>query len=127
MRPLSTDARVRIADAYNDGEGTYEELAERFKCGRATVSRMLRLDREAGSLEPKPNPGREPLLDDEDLESIHFIILAQPDITLERMLARFIEDGGHEVSISTLHRAVGKLGLTRKKSRSRRRSGSAKT
>lgn len=127
MRALSIDTRVRIVEAYNDGEGTYEDLAERFKCGRATVNRYLRRDREALPLAAKPNPGKKPLLDEEDLESIHFIILAQPDITLERMLERFVEDGGRRVSIATLHRAVNKLGLTRKKSPSKRRSGSAKT
>ncbi|GEM_PF-5279674 len=39
--PLPIELRQRIVDAYNNGEGTYQELAERFMVGRATVDRVL--------------------------------------------------------------------------------------
>ena len=126
MTPLSIDARIRLVTAYNDGEGTYDELAERFKMGRATVSRVLRLERETGSVRAKPMGGRKPLLNDEDLESIHFIVLAEPDITLAQLGVKFEAEGGRHVCSTTLWRALGRLGLARKKSRSKRRSGAAR-
>ena len=51
------ELRTRVIAAYNDGEGTYDEIAERFAVGRATVSRWIALDRHRGSLEPKPMGG----------------------------------------------------------------------
>lgn len=125
--PISADIRTRLVTAYNEGEGTYDEMAERFKIGRATVSRVLRRVRETGSVEAKPTGGRKPLLDDEDLESIHFIVLAEPDITLAQLRVRFEADGGRHVCPTTLWRALGRLGLSRKKSRSRRRNATART
>ncbi len=117
--PLSLDLRSRVVRAYADGEGSYEDLAGRFGIGRATVNRYLRLDRQGGSLTPKATGGSKSIFSEDDIESIHFIVLAQPDITLAELREKFIADGGAErVSISTLWRAVGRLGLTRKKSRS---------
>jgi len=117
--PISLDLRRRVVKAYTDGEGTYEELAARFDVGRASVDRLLRLDRETGSVAAKATGGSKSILADDDMESIQFIVLAEPDITLSTLREKFIADGGAErVSTSTLWRAVRRLGLTRKKSRS---------
>jgi transposase len=66
----------------------------------------------------KPTGGSKSKLNDKDMESIQLIVLDQPDITLAQLRERFIADGGTKlVSTSTLWRALGKLGMTRKKSR----------
>ncbi len=117
--PLSFDLRRRVVQAYQNGEGTYEELATRFGIGRATVDRVLRRERETGSAAAKPTGGSKPKLDEDDMESIHFILLEQPDITLAALAERFVHDGGAEgVTRMTLWRALDRLGLTRKKKRS---------
>ncbi len=116
--PLSHDLRTRIVQAYADGEGTYEELAARFDTNRSTVNRYLRLQRETGSVAAKPTGGSESILTEDDVESIHFLLLAEPDLTLDQLRTKFIEDDGPPVCIMTLWRAIGRLGLTRKKSRS---------
>ena len=54
---LSLDLRRRIIDAYDNGEGTQARLARRFKVGKATVERLVRLRRETGSVEPRPHGG----------------------------------------------------------------------
>ncbi|WP_143825720.1 helix-turn-helix domain-containing protein [Nannocystis exedens] len=55
--PISVDLRIRIVEARVQDGQTYEQLAERFHVGRATVDRVLRLQRETGSVEPKPHGG----------------------------------------------------------------------
>ncbi|MFY0539472.1 DUF977 family protein [Nannocystis pusilla] len=54
---ISTDLRIRIVEARAQERLTYEQLAERFGVGRATVDRVLRLARETGSVEPRPHGG----------------------------------------------------------------------
>ena len=57
-KPIPRKLRQRVVDAYRGGEGTYEDLAARFMVGRATVSRLLGLERRSGSVEPKAMGGK---------------------------------------------------------------------
>ncbi|RME49981.1 MAG: hypothetical protein D6790_21790 [Caldilineae bacterium] len=54
--PLSTDLQWRIARAYERGEGSRPDLAQRFAVGKASVDHIIRQARQTGSLEPK-KPG----------------------------------------------------------------------
>jgi transposase len=56
--PCSLELRQRIVDAYENGEGTYEDIARRFKVGVASVSRYLRLHRYGGDLSASPMGGK---------------------------------------------------------------------
>ena len=51
--PHPQSLRDRVIEAYNDGEGTYRELAARFKVGEASVNRWVALDRWCGDSSPK--------------------------------------------------------------------------
>ena len=51
-KTLSLDLRERAVNAYENGEGTYQEIADRFCIGRTTLCDMVRLSRYAGTLEP---------------------------------------------------------------------------
>jgi transposase len=53
VNSLSLDLRRRIVAAYERDEGTYFELAQRFGVGEATVSRLLRRQRELGHVVPE--------------------------------------------------------------------------
>jgi transposase len=55
--PLSLDLRVRAVDAYENGEGTLQEIADRIYIGRTTLCDLLRLHRYAGALEPSKTRG----------------------------------------------------------------------
>ena len=58
MADLSLDLRRRVVRAYHEGlTATYEATAELFGIGRATVSRLLRLERETGDVLPKKRGG----------------------------------------------------------------------
>ena len=47
---LSKDLRQRVALAYDNGEGSYAELAERFQIGIATVKRWMWRRRDTGDI-----------------------------------------------------------------------------
>jgi transposase len=54
------ELRVRAVEAYENGEGTYQEIADRFCIGRTTLCELVRLSRYAGTLELNPIRGRKP-------------------------------------------------------------------
>ena len=126
-RAYPVELRERVVAAYEDGEGTYAELAERFKVGEASVSRWLSLQRNKKSLEPGKPPGAvgPTLIDESGLDFIRESLEAVPDTTILELVDAYEQEFGVAVSRSTMSRAVNqKLGFTRKKGVSglRRRS-----
>lgn len=57
MGPLSLDVRVRIVEAYQCGEGSVREVAERFKVTPKTVQTYRKLWKMTGSIQPRPHGG----------------------------------------------------------------------
>jgi transposase len=115
---LSTDLRIRIVEARAQERLTYEQLAERFGVGRATVDRMLRLARETGSVEPRAHGGgavRRTTQQEQDL--IVELVRARSDATLEELCVALELRSGLRISRSTMSRELRLLGLTRKKNR----------
>jgi len=110
------DLRQRIVDAYKSGRTrTYESTAEMFNVGRATVSRLLRQDRESGDLRPKPRGGNNPRRVDLDWLREH--AEANPDARLIDRIAAWSEHSGKTVSMGAMWSAMHKLGFTHKKRR----------
>ena len=115
---ISNDLRIRIVEARARERLTYEQLAERFSVGRATVDRMLRLARETGSVEPRSHGGgavRRTSQQEQDL--IVALVQARPDATLEELCVALEMRVGLRISRSTMSRELRLLGLTRKKNR----------
>ena len=115
---LSMEIRERIVAAQKDGLGTYKHIADVLGCGVASVSRVLRRERETGSPEPLPhNGGPPPKIDGKGLRLIKEWLDKQPDITLEELTRRYNSYLSTEnVSPATMGRAVrDRLNLTRKK------------
>src|SRR3954471_347380 len=112
MTPYSQDLRERILETVQRGEGSLRQIARRFLVSVSFVTRLLRLHRSTGSLEPKPHGGGNPAaLGPEDLERLRELIRQQPDATLEECRQRL----GASCSLMALSRALRKLGLPRKK------------
>jgi transposase len=110
--PLSV--RRKIIDLYRTGEST-EEIAERYGYCVAGVRRVRQRFEETGSVEPrKTKPGRKPALDALALEKLAEQVATQPDATLAELRQQI----GINVDLAVYCRALKKLGLTRKKSRS---------
>src|SRR3954453_12150882 len=112
MIPYSQDLRERILETVRRGDGSLRQIARRFLVSVSFVTRLLRTHRSTGSLEPKPHGGGNPaVLGPEDLERLREVIRQQPDATLEECRQRL----GVDCSLMTISRALGALGLPRKK------------
>jgi transposase len=116
MKAYSTDLREKLVLAYESGEGTLDEVADTFGVGRCTVARMMKLRRAGRSLAPLPHGGGYPaLLDEKVLALLQSQVAAQPDATLFELAAHLQRKAKVEVHLSTVCRALQKLGLPRKK------------
>jgi transposase len=112
MTPYSQDLRKRVLDTVQRGDGSLRQIARRFLVSISFVTRLLRLHRSTGSLEPKPHGGGNPaVLGPEDLERLRELIRQQPDATLEELRQRL----GASCGTMTISRALRELGLPRKK------------
>ena len=98
---------------------TYEEIAGLLGLGRATVNRILRLHRERNSLEPRPRGGGNVSpIHGEVAELLVAIVAEMPDATVAELAAVLMKRSGALTSRSGVQRALGRLGFSRKKSRS---------
>ena len=111
----SVDLRQRALATCREGVEP-EAVAKRYRVSRSWVFRMLKQQRETGSIEPLyGKPGPKPVLR-EHLERLKVVVSQKPDATLEELR----QELGIEVGISTLWRGLRDLGLTLKKSHPRR-------
>ena len=112
MRPLANDLRKRILEAVDNNEGSRRKLAVRFKVNTATITKLLRLRRETGSIEPRPHAGGvTPTLDDDALQRLRKLVGEAPDATLETLRQQMGISGSRMI----ICRALQKLGLPLKK------------
>ena len=121
--PLSMDLRVRAVEAYENGEGTYQEIADRFCIGRTTLCDLVRLSRYAGTLEPNPIRGRKPYsVDEVGRERIRALVAEQPDAILAELTERYNLLATVKISRATMGRVLQSMKLSRKKRPSGRKS-----
>lgn len=114
-RPYSTDLRERVVSALEKGL-TYQEVAELFEVGEASVSRWAGRKRRTGSVEPNKMGGdRVGKLRKDGLRVLKELVDEQPDRTNQELADSYRERTGQEVSTATISRGLRKLGLTRKK------------
>lgn len=115
MNAYSMDLRERVVNACDGGEGTREEIARRFRVSVAWVYNLLRRRRDTGSFAARPHGGGQPpAFDPEADERLRRAVADCPDATLEEPRQAV----GVDCSISAAHRALERLDLPRKRSRS---------
>jgi len=115
--PYSMDLRSRVLKDADAGLSS-KELAARYHVSRAWVDALKQRRRETGSIAPRPQTkfrGRV-LAGHED--RLAALITARPDATLSELRAALPTAAG----LSTLWRAIDRLGFTVKKNRTRRRA-----
>lgn len=115
MSAYSQDLRERVVQAVDLGEESREELAERFGVSTAWIRRLLQRRRETGSIASKPHGGGMPAkYTGKALERLKRELAAEPDASLEEL-----RDRTHvKASLMAVDRALKRLGVRRKKSRS---------
>ena len=124
MKTYSTDLRERVVRACDERLGRREEIARLFGVSTAWIRRLLQRRRESGSIAAKPRGGQKPpKFQGKNLDRLKAFVAAQPDATLEELRTR----SGVAASIMAVQRALARLGLRRKKSRSGRVSKTDRT
>jgi transposase len=131
-QPISADLRRRIIKERLEAKKSYEDLAEQFLVGRATVNRLLRTYRETGDVQPKPHGGGMPLrISDDELPAVKEIVDANADATLAELAVLCSKALARPISRATVGRTMVRLRLlpkeegahsVRAKSPQRRRS-----
>ena len=119
MNAYSKDLRLRVLAAVDRGMPR-KEVVSTFGISIATIGRYLRRSREGLDLSPRPSTGRTPtLLATSEHKRALWNQLEQNDTatTLERHCQLWERAQGMKVSISTMSRAIRKLGWSRKKDR----------
>jgi transposase len=105
-----------------------KEVARICKVSVPTIDRWKRELRDTGSLEPKKKTGGNPRkVTPQDEHVLRAILDQDNDMTLEAMAKELSKRLGKSVSPSSVQRALARMGITRKKSRSRRRRGNGPT
>jgi transposase len=118
MNAYSKDLRIKALGALERGMPR-KEAAGTFGVSLATLKRWLKRRREGEDLEPRPSPGRtlRILATEEQRRALWEQLEANDDSTLERHCELWEREQGVAVSVSTMSRAVRRLGWTFKKSR----------
>ena len=115
--------------AYEDGEGSYAELAERFGVGEASVDRWLALKRQSGDVAPRSMGGarHERKIGEEGRSFIVVALTEVPDSSIAELVQAYEEEFGVRVGRETMRVTVVELGYTKKKPSGGRRHPSAPT
>jgi transposase len=116
MNAYSLDLRLKVLDAIDRGIPR-TEVVRTFSVSMPTLERYLRRRRQSGDLAPKPSPGRTPSICAtlEEKRMLWEQLEENNEATLERHCELWEERRGVRVSLSTMSRAVRKLGWTFKK------------
>lgn len=114
---ISNDLRQRIVDRYLRMNESYEQVAEHFQVGRATVNRVVNRLRKTGSVEPSPRGGgNPPRIGKAELPRLRELVAERPDRTAEELAREWHRRFGAALSRSSMVRALARAGLTLKKS-----------
>jgi len=114
MKPTSIDLRERIVATYDAGEGTRQQIADRFKVSLGLVKKLLAQRKSLGTIEPQyQNVGRRPAFDGEDLKKLDTFLRRQADATLMEIQEYF--NGCVSCSIQAIANAIKRLGWRYKK------------
>lgn len=122
MRTLSLDLRERILSAYDNDEGTREEIARRFRVSLGMVKKLLQQRRRTGDIAPRHHlAGRKPMIVSIHQNHMRALLAKKNDLTLKELR----DATGLECSLQAIHVVLAKMGLTYKKRHSAPANSSA--
>jgi transposase len=122
-KPLDKDLRVRVVGAVREGISRHAAAA-RFGVSAASAVRWCQLEKETGSVEPKPMGGARPSKLLAHREFLLALVKAEPDLTITEVRGRLAKRGV-SVGHATVWRFFKREKISFKKNAARRRAGSA--
>jgi transposase len=118
-KPLGDDLRRRLLLAYDQGEGTLDELASRFLVSVGWAKKISASRNRTGQAERLPHkPGRKPHAGIEAQRQVRTWFVRQPDLTLAEVQQKLLGEARVSLSLPQVWKLLRKLGLRLKKSRS---------
>ncbi len=118
-KALGDDLRRKLLFAYDQGEGTLEELAGRFLVSVGWAKKISAARHRTGQVERVPHkPGRKPHAGIEAQQQVRAWFVQQPDLTLAEVQQKLHSEAGVSLSLPQIWKLLRKLGLRLKKSRS---------
>jgi transposase len=124
MRTASVDLRERILAAYDQQEGTRDEMARRFRVSLGLVKKLLQQRRRTGDIAPRHRfSGRKPMIVTTHQGQFRALLAKKNDLSLQelRQATRL------KCSLQAIHVVLRKMGLTYKKRHSAPASRTART
>lgn len=121
-RPYSLDLRERVVAAVESGR-TCRDVAASFGVSVSSVVKWSLKARRTGSVAPGRMGGHRPFLLEAEKDWLLWRFAGKPDVTLAAVLGELKERGVH-VGLTTLWRFLKRQGISYKKNRVRRRTGS---
>jgi transposase len=126
-KPYGDDLRRKFLLAYDQGEETLEELADRFLVSVGWAKKISAQRNRSGQAERVPHhPGRKLRTGAEAQRQVMEWLASKPDLTLVQLQARLHSEVGLSLSLGRIWHLLKRLGLRLKKSHSTRSSGIAK-
>jgi transposase len=122
--PYGQDLRDRVLAARDAGQSV-RAVAERFSVSPSYVAKADRRRRRTGERRARRSSGRPPAKIVAHLAALTERVAAQPDATLTELRGWLLAECGVSVGLVTVWRALKRLGVTLKKSKSERPSRTA--
>lgn len=133
MKAYSLDFRQKIMEVHHEGKTSQRQLAKRFNVALSFIEKLIKQEKETGSIAPKGHGGgSKPKLSEEQKQVVAELVAADNDATLAELCDQLEARVGVRVSRSTMGRLTQQLNLTVKKNvsgrrtRSRRRASSTR-
>lgn len=118
-KPYSDDLRRKILQAYAAGEGTEEQLAERFRVSYGYVKKLRRQQLRTGKMERVAHhPGAKPKFSQPMQLQLRGWLQQQPDLTLAELQEKLWQQARLRVSLPGIWKGLRRMGLRLKKNRS---------
>ena len=112
MATLSLDLRQRILQAYDNDEGTRDQIALRFRVSLGMVKKLLQQRRHTGDIAPRHRfAGRKPMIGASHCAQMRVLLGKKSDLTLRELRQQL----GLRCSVQAIHVVLIKMGLTYKK------------
>jgi len=113
------DIRERIVAAYDRGEGTRQQVADRYNVSLGMVKKLLQQRRDTGDIAPRHHySGAKPKITAQHQQRLKRLVRARSDMTLNDLRDAI----GVSCTAQAIHYALGRIGLSLKKRRSAPRS-----